>query len=493
MTKRAFTWHRCRDRSRWVRLMLLGAVLTSFAIVGGHAFAAHASDGSNPILGGVEVTDSFGVPLWAYQHLPLDRGGMLDSHSTMTSWLTDAMWAGHVGMVAFGIQLIDWVLGFAWLDWVIAPIDGLTRGVAHALSGIAWAPLALLIAALVGGIIAFRGRVGAGVMQLCVSAGCFALATTVMAAPLTTLTGSDHPISDARALGSELAEAVVADVLMDSGAPLVDTARSSEVAGARAAMATELVTVFVRGAAQETAFGASLSGGQCDEVFTAAMLAEAPGPKRSGVRDAVSACSASAGEYAAQPSLWQPLTVLVTMLGSTALLLLALSLVLGLLGAVLMCGVSAIRAMIWVHVAILPGVGRRKFGRALADMATSLVAIVVFIVLVAGSTALVTNVIVQIGNSGASLAVQMAFVAAMVLTVAIAIAAVRRRLNIAGRSVASALGAFASESRGTSVQPISTLQLRRHSIDREERARQGAETFAEKPRRAQVSIGGLAR
>src|SRR5690606_23819807 len=127
-------------------------------------------------------------------------------HATMTAWLTDAAWTWHIGGIALAMQLLGWVLGFGWVEWVLGPLDALRVVLGAQLGAFGWAPLALTVAALVGGIVAFRGRLGAGVMQLVVSAGCFALASTVMLAPLDAITGSETPVDDAKALGQSLAD-----------------------------------------------------------------------------------------------------------------------------------------------------------------------------------------------------------------------------------------------------------------------------------------------
>ncbi|MGO2110395.1 MAG: hypothetical protein ACTH31_02160, partial [Pseudoclavibacter sp.] len=183
------------------------------AVAATDAIDEPAAQSSNPLLTGVDAADGQGIPIVNYQTLPLDRGDALDSHATMTAWLTDAAWTAHVGVIALSLQLLDWVLSFSWLDWILGPVDAARGALAGVVGGVAWAPFALLVAALVGGIVAFRGRLGAGITQLGVSAICFALATTVMLAPLSAITGSDDPVGDARDAGQAVADAVVADVL----------------------------------------------------------------------------------------------------------------------------------------------------------------------------------------------------------------------------------------------------------------------------------------
>lgn len=438
-----------RGPSRRSASLVVGAVALLIFFGAGPAVAATApgaaagpGNATNPLLGGVDAVDSSGVPLVSYQHLPLDRGDALDSHATMTAWLTDAAWTAHVGMVALALQLLEWVLSFAWIDWVLGPLDALRRSLGEQLGGFAWAPLALLITAIVGGILAFRGRLGAGVMQLVVSAACFGLATTLMLAPLTAITGSEHPVDDARGLGQALASAVVDDVLADEPGSGDDGAPGSAGADSMAQLETELVTLFVRGAAQEVAFGAALDETACGDVYTDAMLAEAPGPERSGVRDAVADCSESAAAYVEQPSLWQPFSVMITMTGAIAMLGLVVVLAMALLGAVLQTVIASLRAMVWVNVAILPGIGRQRFVRAIADAGASLIAIVVLIIAVAGSSSLIVNVAGHVSRSGTSLTVQMACVTGITIACAIAIATVGRRLRAGGRNAADAFRSF---------------------------------------------------
>ncbi|GGA69120.1 hypothetical protein GCM10011490_19600 [Pseudoclavibacter endophyticus] len=453
---------------RWILAALalwIGTCVLLGADVDGVAASTGTAASANPLLDGLDATDAEGIPLVSYQHLPLDRGSALDSHATMTSWLTDAAWTGHVGVIALSLQLLEWVLGFAWLEWVLGPLDALRRSLADLLGGVAWAPFALLVAALVGGIVAFRGRLGAGVTQLAVSATCFALSTTVMLAPLTAITGSDDPVGDARTAGEAIASMVVDDVLTEAGGEhprderpgIGEEAAVGDPETAMTLLRTHIVTLFVRGAAQEVAFGGRLDGTPCQQAFTESMGEEAPAPGNSGVRDAVAECSEKAAAYADEPSLWQPFAVVVTMSGSSALLGFVAVLSIALLGAVLACVVAGIRAMVWINLAILPGIGRRRFARAVADAATSLIAVVVLIVAVAAASAFIVAVARQAADAGTSLTMQMAWVTGVLIAAAVALASIGRRLRAGGRSAAASLRSFVRGDIGVPARPTPVI------------------------------------
>lgn len=437
-----------RFRRRHPALALAAGALLLAAgwVTGGNVLVAFADAPANPFITGAELTDTHGVPLLNYAVLPLDRGDALTADKTVRTLPTDWVWTGHVAMVAATVQLLSWVLEFEWVAWLLEPFSLLATSIGDVLDRIAWAPFALLVAGAVGGVLVFVGRTAAGLTDLAVSAGCFALATTVLLNPVAGLAGDGDggAIGRVRASGEELAAAVFEDL------GVVDGAAATEGTLLTDGVTAQLVTVFVSVPAQEIAFGHRLADPACEAVFIEQMTASPPVSAENEVRDGVGACDPLAAAVIEKPNFWQTMTAVVTAAGTSSLVAFAITLVALLALCVAGAAFAGIRTMIWVHVAMLPSLGRRQLARALADLATSVLAFVVVLVVLASGLGLVLLAIEALTAAGVSLVNQMGALAFLLLTVAIVAGLVTRNLRRQGRSLLEALASRGGARGGAS-------------------------------------------
>ncbi|MDO5053007.1 MAG: hypothetical protein Q4E05_08985 [Pseudoclavibacter sp.] len=421
-------------------LATLGGALVAILLLSGAGGAlAFAQGAPNPVVGTVEAADARGVPMSAYANLPLDRGDALSVHKVIVSTCTDLLWTLHLGLLGFALGLLDWVLSFEWLEALLVPAEALGETIGRILPVSGWAPFAFAVAGLLGGAALLRGRIGAGSLDLLLSAVCFALSVSFLADPVGAIAGRgpEDPWSlrGAGRTGTGIAVAV----LEESGAALGLPAAPSDagIAGTvlGSAVMTSTVDRLVRAPAQEIAFGAEL-GGTCDEAFTAAMR---EGRSADEVRDAVRDCDSQAARYIEHPTMWQPLTVLLTLAGSLAILLLVLAMLVLLLASVLWGLWAGLRTALWVHVAILPGAARARLVRALLDGGVAIAAFVSALVLLSLGLSLVLSVLERISAQGTPMVVQMGFLASLSAVVAFGLWIVHARMREAGGALSRLL------------------------------------------------------
>lgn len=427
-----------------IRHLARGGVILLIVLLSGTgspaAFASTA-DGSpaDPVIGEIEANDGQGVPLRAYASLPIVRDETGSVHEIVISICTDALWTMHLGLLGFTLDLLDWVLSFEWAEAVLIPAEALGTTMHEAIMLPGWASVAFALAGVIGGITCLRGRVGAGALDLLLSALCFALAVSFLSDPVGAIAG--RPGEDAwslRAAGQAGSEITI-EVLAESGEALgVEAGHDpgASLAGSvlGSAIITRAIDHLVRSPAQEIAFGRALSG-ECDAAFTTALR---DGHGHDAAREEVGRCDAQLARRAAQPTMWQPMTALLTLLGSLTIMLLAGSMLVLLLLSIAWGLWSALRVALWVHVAILPGVARERLVRALFDTAISVIAFMTALVMCALTLALVLSILDRLAAQGTPMAVQMGFTAAFGGVLAFGMRAVHGRMRRSGASLSAA-------------------------------------------------------
>lgn len=391
-------YYRHYRRRPLLTLVATFIALEVFIVTCGHAYAAWAATG---VLGGDEITDSSGVPLTAYASLPLDYGDVFTAQKVGPSTAANAIWAGHVFFFGMMLELLRFTLGFTWVDWISAPFAAYADSIELVLGQIEWVPLALTIAAGVGGVAIISGRLVDGLVDMLISAVCVVLISGLLANPVAALTGPDGMITGAREAGSELAVAVIEDT--DSSADTeIDTEELDEKDLSTVisdGVISQLVTAFVRLPAQEIAFGHALTG-DCDATFTSKMIEDPPSSSSNGVRDAVGGCDAEAKEYVTHPSFVQAATAVAATQGGILVNIIALVALATFSLIVVWAFASAIKAMVMVHVAILPGTGRQSLWRSTFGMlcaCLSLAASLIILLMLVTSIAWQFKVIAQSG------------------------------------------------------------------------------------------------
>ncbi|KAB1655622.1 hypothetical protein F8O01_11490 [Pseudoclavibacter chungangensis] len=446
-----------RRRHPGTFLLLVSVLLALAWVTCGNVLVAFADAPANPLVPGGELVDTHGVPLVNYAVLPLDRGDIWTAEKTVKTLPTDWVWTGHVAMVAATVQVLSWVLEFTWVDWLLTPFEAIAESVDTNLGRVDWAPFALLVAGAVGGVLVFIGRTAAGLTDLFVSALCFALATTILTNPVAGLAGDGDggAIGAAQDYGEELAQAVFTDLdVLDADVIAEDEVLTKGITA-------QLITVFVSIPAQEVAFGHRIADAECEAVFVERMTSEPP-ILGNQVRDGVSGCDAVAKAYVERPDFWQTMVALITLAGTGSLSLFAWGLFAMLAMTVLGAAFAGIRTIVWLHVAMLPSLGRRQLVKALADLATSVLAFVLILVLLSTGLGMVLKVIETITSVGISLVNQMGFLSILLIAATVTTLVITRRLRRQGRTLLEALasvGRSGEERSGAHAKAVANLAM----------------------------------
>lgn len=148
-----------RIPTRWRRLLtVLGTV--AGVMIGG-AVPAWATSETPPALSWMVLKDSKGINVWSYE-MSLNTGGVTSPGKFVWSFLVALVWQGYRAIVVFAIWLINWVLGFSWLDWVSTPVIALSKSITRLVHTFGLAPTFLTIMAATAAVHIFvaAGRWG---------------------------------------------------------------------------------------------------------------------------------------------------------------------------------------------------------------------------------------------------------------------------------------------------------------------------------------------
>ncbi len=316
-----------------------------------------------PFLSWIELPDSHGIQAWKFQ-LSLDTGDALSPQKMVWSTLTLLPWAIYQGYVMLALWFLEFVLSFAWLEWVAAPLIAVGDAMQALVNSIGLAPTLLTLAALMGGLLILKGRHATAVWEIGMACLIAALASGMFSQPVRAVAGADGLLVQANRAGQEIAATLA------SGG--VETDRTAEQL--RQSQLSQLVDVFLRQPSQLINFGKVLDGGPCEGVYNDAVKG---GPYLdSTLRDKVGGCDKTAGKYAANPSVSMATGSYNFMPAAAAIILLAV--MLG--GSVIVAGVwvifQALKATVLLVVGVVPGASRGSLMLTIAQTAVSLLLLI---------------------------------------------------------------------------------------------------------------------
>lgn len=422
------TRRRIRRVWKWIRrhplrtVAILVGIWTLTSILGGNVILAYAADGdagaSLPFLAPIDAKDSSGISLAQYVSLPMDRGGVFDPIKAFLAQTVDAIWVANLTGLSWGLWFMQFIVTLEWIDWIAPPIEAIFQMLSGLLGQIGWIPVGLALAAIIGFVAIFRGRVAAGATDMAISVAASVLAVTLLMNPIGLITGPDGGLRTAQAWGGSIAASISSgDASFLDSTPSPDTAR--EVVSE--ALIGQVMDAWVRYPAQEIVFGQLLEG-SCATAFNDAMIASKPFEDGSAVRDAIRPCAPEAAEYASNTNIGFVITAGIAAGGSSALNF--LSLILGMV-LLLASGFTLWSAGKWLfstYAAIAPGFARRAWWSSALGILAGLFSIGASIVLVSGFLSITTSTMMALAETTPlSTLAQMIVINAMVLTMAIAL------------------------------------------------------------------------
>jgi hypothetical protein len=342
----------------------------------GTAQAAETTAGQAPgALRWIELADTRGISVWNYE-LSLDRGGVTSPGHLIWSFLLDLVWGLYRGCVVVAVWFLDWVISFAWLPLVAAPVLVLGDSLQTIVDRFGVVPVFATAAAAVAVTWMARGRWAVGVFELAASLVIAALAVGVFADPVHKVAGDGGLIVATRDVGLQLSAGMANNGDINGG---VSGGVSGNADVMRQQVTGTLVDTFIRMPTQMINFGEVLDGGACEAAYDDVLRA-GPHGNDDDIRDAIDACDADLGEVAANPGPGQFASAVI--ISPAASLVVVFAIVLA--GAVMLAAVhalyQALRLIVTVVLAVLPGAARGSLWQTLADLVMALVTMVFAVV-----------------------------------------------------------------------------------------------------------------
>lgn len=375
-----------RIPTRWRRLLTV--VGTVAGVMVGGAVPAWATSETPPALSWMVLKDSKGINVWSYE-MSLNTGGVTSPGKFVWSFLVALVWQGYRAIVVFAIWLINWVLGFSWLDWVSTPVIALSKSITSLVHTFGLAPTFLTIMAATAAVHIFRGRWTLGAFDLVVGCAIAALAVGGLSNPVGLVTGQSGYIMQSRDLGLELSSG-----LAHNG----DTASNADQM--RQQTSAMLVDTFIRMPDEMINFGRSLQSDPCEAKFDEVMRSGPHGGDDT-VRNAMKDCNASMGDYADNPNSGMAISTIILSPSAIFVLLFALLLCVAVMLAVVTVLYESLKLIVVMVWAILPGESRGSLWQTFANLVMAL-ATMTFAVVFLTAYLLLLQSVFSSSNSGSN-------------------------------------------------------------------------------------------
>jgi hypothetical protein len=362
------TW--LRARGLWIRralAVIAGWMLLMFVRVQSAAaapiVAADKIGQTPPALAWIDLKDSRGISIWNFE-MSLDRGGITSPDKFFWASITDACWGAYRSWCALSLWFLDWVLSFTWVQTIAAPLLSVGDAMQQVVTRLGLVPTFLTLTALLAGLWMLKGRHTTAVWEVGIACVIAALASGVFAQPVQMIAGQNGYIVKANQTGQELAAALA-----------TGDASGKSPEQLRQAQTGQLVDTFIRQPTQMINFGQVLDGGKCEGAYND-VVKGGPYGNESDIRDKISDCDDTLGEYAANPSASMALGSIVFF--PAAFVILAMCMLLG--GSVIAAAVWAmfqsLKAIVTFVTGLLPGGGRGSLMLTAAETIVALLLIV---------------------------------------------------------------------------------------------------------------------
>ncbi|WP_125775619.1 hypothetical protein [Antribacter gilvus] len=303
---------------------------------------------------GIDLTDTHGVSVWDFT-LQFDTGSgffaLPDVTAEIYGTLTRLFWGWYQNIVSVQVWVLDWVLGMDWLNFILAPLAGISMIVQSMVAQIGILSLTLIILAFVVGYWLLKGRYAGGFMELLIGCVIAALATGFLANPMATIAGPNGVIMQSRDAGMDIATGFATD-----GASFRENADAI-----RSGLKGQLVDTLVRTPHQILNYGAVIDGTSCEGVYT----------QNVGKDNAAETIGGCNPQYAEAASAITEGTVIASIsLLSSAFVFLLLSVVIvgGTIFAVLLLGWSAIKLLWQLPVGVVSSDTRGSLFKTFASV-----------------------------------------------------------------------------------------------------------------------------
>lgn len=343
----------------WALLMFIRAQPAAAATI----TAADKIGQTPPALAWIQLKDSHGVSIWHYE-LSLDRGGVTSPGKFFWSTITDGCWGAYRSWCALALWFLDWVLSFSWVSTVAAPLISVGAAMQDVVNRLGVVPTFLTLTALLAGLWMVKGKSSTAVWEVGMACLIAALASGIFSHPVEMVAGQNGYVVKANQVGQELAAE------LSTG-----SAHGKTPEQLRQAQVGQLVDTFIRQPTQMINFGRVIDGTKCESAYNE-VIAKGPYGMEDTIRDKMSACDDSLGEYASNPSASMAIGSVVFVPASFVILLLALVLAGSVMAAAIWAMFLSVKAIVTLVTGLLPGGGR---GSLMLTVAETFVALLIII------------------------------------------------------------------------------------------------------------------
>ena len=392
----------------------------------------------------LDAADTHGLSIGKYQ-LSVDTGGVTNGIKLITNGvLLSGLWEAYRWTVGAAVAMIDLALQMEWVDWLVEAINPVASTLQNdvvaklGLRALALGVMGVWVAVLIAG-----GRIGKGLSQLLVSSAVAALAAGALANPVAVVTGQDGVLYASRDAGQAVATVIASDGRSNTPDPDMIQEKTG---GA-------LVDTFVRLPHQLINYGRILDGSSCQGAYDDAL---AGGPYESdddAARAALGGCEQKLKDYADDPGWTGVASVAILAPAGGALALLAIVLVVIFFLATLMVIFFAVKLIIDVILAIMPG-ERSGLWSSVAGLLGSVLTVAGLIAMLALYCVFLRGVLTTKSNT--DMLVRFFIVDAMVVSFIVVTVLARKRISERARKMAEKA---ASLSGGGRAQPAQMPKL----------------------------------
>jgi hypothetical protein len=308
-------------------------------------------------------TDTHGIGVWRYTTLPLDYGQGTAAARIVRGIVLGICWLFYTVVLFMILALVQFILGFTWLQWLLSPVILLTNVIRDLFNQAGIMTLGLSISALVIAFGFLRGKKSAAIVEFFAVVIIFGIATApAITNPTQLFQGQGSWIQNSRDYGVEAGNLTVQG---KAGAPAIS---GNPISASIIDQTLRRPTLYI-------AFGSQLSA-ECAAKFDAKML---DGTDAEGIRNEVTGCS-DAAKKANETDDWNAFGVLgIFAIGTLAIMFLVGVFVFFIIKDATLAVLGFVNVAIRAHLAVFPGGGRYAFINAFFQMIVNIVMIALYI------------------------------------------------------------------------------------------------------------------
>ncbi|WP_157874022.1 hypothetical protein [Kineococcus radiotolerans] len=396
----------------------------------------------------LDAADTHELSIGKYQ-LSVDTGGVTNAMKLITNGvLLSGMWEAYRWTVGAAVAMINLALQMEWVQWLVEAIKPVALTLQNdVIAKLGLRGLALVVMGLWVGCIIASGRFAKGLVQLLVSTTIAVLAAGALANPVALITGPHGVLYGARDAGQAVATVITSDGKSATPDPgLIE----QKTGGA-------MVDTFVRLPHQMINYGRVIDGTSCQSAYDKALAGGPYDSDDDSARSAVGDCDEKLKDWADDPGWTGVGAIAILTPAGGALAALGIVLVVLIFLATLMVIFFAVKLIIDVILAILPG-ERSGLWSSVAGLLGAVLTVAGLIILLALYCVFLRGVLTTKTNT--DMLVRFFIVDAMVISFIVVTVVARKRISERARRMAEKAAAFSGGGKARPAQMPKLSQAR---------------------------------